>query len=134
MNDTYITVRGWLEGDVELREVAGGRRVARMRVGSTARRRRDGAWEDGATTWFTVQAWNALADHAAASLSGGQPVLVHGRLTADVWTTQDGSTQVRHVLVAESIGHDLSRGTTVFSRPEAGASGADSPPAQEPAA
>lgn len=137
MNDTYITFRGWLGGDVECREVSGDRRVARLRVASTPRRRRRNAetengqdkWEDGPTTWHTVTAWNALADHVAASLSSGQPVLVHGRFEADVWTRDDGSVQARTVVVAESIGHDLTHGTAVFSRPDELAS---SP--QEPAA
>lgn len=116
MNDTYITFRGWLGGDVELHEVGPDRRVARMRVASAPRRRRNDQWEDGPTIWYTVKAWNALADHATASLAGGQPVLVHGRLEADVWKREDGSTQVHYVVVAESLGHDLTLGTAVFSR------------------
>lgn len=120
MNDTYITFRGWLGGDVELHEVSGGHRVARMRVASTPRRRRNDQWEDGPTLWYTVKAWNSLADHATASLAGGQPVLVHGRLEADVWTREDGSTQVRYVVIAESLGHDLTRGTAVFAKPDRG--------------
>ena len=116
MNDTYITFRGWLGGDVETRELSGGHRLARMRVGSTPRRRRGEQWEDAPTIWYTVKAWDGLADHAAASLAGGQPVLVHGKLEADVWTAQDGSTQVRYVVTAMSLGHDLTRGTSVFTR------------------
>lgn len=117
MNDTYITVRGWLGGDIELHEVSGGHRVARMRVASTPRRRREGQWENGLTTWFTVKAWNTLADHVAASLSSGQPVLVHGKLEADVWTGEDGTTHTRYVVTAESVGHDLALGTAQFVRP-----------------
>lgn len=116
MNETYITFRGWVGGDVELREVRGDRRVARLRVASTPRRWRDGRWEDGPTTWHTVTAWNALADHVAASVRSGQPVLVHGRFEADVWTAADGTARVVHVVRAATIGHDLSRGTAVFSR------------------
>ena len=118
MNDTYITFRGWLGGDVELHDVKGGHRSARMRVASTPRRFRGDHWEDGPTIWFTVKAWNHLATHASSSLSTGQPVLVHGRLEADVWTREDGTTQVRYIVTAESIGHDLTRGTADFTKRE----------------
>lgn len=117
MNDTYITFRGWLGGDIELHQVTGGHRVARMRVASTPRRRRNDQWEDGPTIWYTVKAWNILADHVSASLASGQPVLVHGKLEANAWTSQDGSTQTRYVVTAESMGHDLVLGTARFARP-----------------
>lgn len=117
VNDTYITFRGWLGGDIELHEVSGGHRVARMRVASTPRRRRNDQWENGPTTWYTVKAWNMLADHATASLASGQPVLVHGKLEADVWTREDGTAQTRYVVTAESMGHDLALGTAAFARP-----------------
>jgi single-strand DNA-binding protein len=121
MNDTYLTVRGWVGGDVELARVRDDIGVATFRVGCTPRRRRDDGWEDGPTTWYTVKAWRGLADHVAASVRQGQPVLVHGRLEADVWTREDGGTVVRYVLVAVSVGHDLALGTSTFTR--AGAAG-----------
>ncbi len=126
MNDTYITLTGWVGSDVSLREVAGGQPVANFRVATTSRRFRNNQWEDGTTTWYSVRAWRRLADNSAVSIKRGDPVVVHGRLEADVWTKEDGTTNTQLVITATSVGHDLSRGTAVFTkpaRPEAVASG-----------
>lgn len=116
MNDTYLTVQGWVGGDVVLTDVGGGTQVATFRLGSTPRRLRDGAWSDGETCWHTVKVWRALAANVAESVHRGDPVVVHGRLVADAWDKPDGTTSVRHVLEAVTVGHDLARGTARFTR------------------
>lgn len=117
MNDTYITLTGWVGSDVALREVAGGQPVANFRVATTSRRFRNNEWKDGTTTWYQVKAWRALADNVASSIRSGDPVVVHGRLEADVWTKDDGTVNTQLVITATSVGHDLSRGTAVFTKP-----------------
>lgn len=116
MNDTQITFCGWVGSDVTLAEVAPGLPVATFRVGSTPRRFRGGQWEDGPTLWFTVKAWRRLADHVHASIGSGDPVVVQGRLVADVWRREDGTVSTRQVVVAQAVGHDLNSGTTTFSK------------------
>lgn len=116
MNETHITVAGWVGADPELRVVGAGQSVATFRVGHTPRRFRDGAWTDGPTTWFQVTAWRRLAEHVAACVHTGDPVLVRGRLSADTWTREDGTVTTRHVIVASAVGHDLTHGTSDFSR------------------
>ncbi len=118
MFDTQITLTGWIGGDVTLREVAAGRQVASFRVGCTPTRRRDGEWVRGSTSWHTVTVWNRLARHVAASLHNGDPVVVHGRLVADLWE-RDGKPQTSFEVVATSVGHDLAHGTTTFTKPVA---------------
>lgn len=122
MNDSLITFSGWVGSQVELTHVGedGSVPVATFRVGSTPRRRRDGKWENGETIWYAVKAWRQLATHVAASLHSGEPVLVTGRLQAETWQKEDGTTASRQVVVAQAVGHDLTRGTTVFSRPASG--------------
>lgn len=117
MNDTYITLTGWVGSDVSLREVAGGQPVANFRVATTSRKFRNNQWEDGATTWYSIRAWRRLADNVQGSIKRGDPVVVHGRLEADVWTKDDGTTNTQLVITATSVGHDLSRGTAVFTKP-----------------
>lgn len=122
MNDTYITLTGWVGSDVSLREVAGNQVVANFRVATTSRRFRNNQWEDGTTTWYSVSAWRQLADNVNTSIRRGDPVVVHGRLEADVWKKEDGSISTQLVVTATSVGHDLSRGTATFRkavRPEA---------------
>lgn len=116
MNDTHITITGWVGTTPERREVAGGAVVTTFRVAHRSRRLKDGEWSDGPTTWYQVKAWRRLAEHIASSVRNGDPVVVHGRLVADVWTREDGATVSQYVLVATSIGHDLAHGTADFRR------------------
>ena len=117
MNETQITLTGWLGTDVTLRQVGESQHVASFRVASTPSRFRDGEWVKGTTSWHTVKAWNRLALHVAASLRSGDPVLVHGRLVADVWE-REGRSTTSYEVIASAVGHDLSQGTAVFTRPE----------------
>ena len=117
MNETQITLTGWLGTDVTLRQVGEAQHVASFRVASTPSRFKDGEWVKGTTSWHTVKAWNRLALHVAASLRSGDPVLVHGRLVADVWE-REGRTTTSYEVIAHAVGHDLSHGTAAFTRPE----------------
>jgi single-strand DNA-binding protein len=116
MNETQITLSGWIGGEVTLREIPDGRAVATFRMACTPTRYRDGEWVKGTPTWHTVKAWNRLGRHVAGSLASGDPVVVHGRLVADVWE-REGKPQTSFEVVASAVGHDLSFGTTVLTRP-----------------
>ena len=104
MYDTQITLAGWIGGEVTLREVGEGRAVASFRIACTPTRYRDGEWVKGTTSWHTVKVWNRLARHVASSLHNGDPVVVHGRLVADVWD-RDGKPQTSWEVVATSVGN-----------------------------
>jgi single-strand DNA-binding protein len=116
MNDTHVTIAGWVGTDVTLTEVAGGHQVASFRVATTPRRLREGEWCDGPTMWVQVKAWRRLAAHVAASVHQGDPVVVQGRLMADVWEREDGVVVSQTELVASSVGHDLAHGTSAFTK------------------
>jgi single-strand DNA-binding protein len=142
MNETTITLQGWLGSDVTVRH-AGDVPVASFRIASTPRRysRKSGSWEDAPTQWYSVSAWRGLADNCATSLRRGDPVVVHGRLNASVWTNADGVEVTAFEVDATMIGHDLSRGTSRFTRtpkpaqvPPTDAHPAESRPATETAA
>lgn len=116
MNDSMITFSGWVGSEVTITEPGNGPAVASFRVGSTPRRFRGGQWEDGETIWYAVKAWRTLAVNVAASVRTGEPVVVSGKLVADVWKREDGTVSTRYVVVASSVGHDLTRGTSEFRR------------------
>lgn len=120
MQHTQITLTGWIGGDVALRDVGQGRKVATFRVACRPAWFRDGAWMRGDTTWHTVKAWGRLAAHVAESLRNGDPVVVHGRLVADVWE-RGGQTQTTLEVVASAVGPDLTHGTARLVRAAAGA-------------
>jgi len=117
MNDTLITLAGWLGNDVSLRQ-AGDHPVASFRIATTPRRfqRKTNSWVDGDTQWYTVSAWRDLADNCAESLRRGDPVVVHGRLRVQKWTGSSGAEMTSCEIDATFVGHDLSRGTSRFTR------------------
>ena len=121
MNDTHITLHGWVGGEVRHRDVRG-ISVATLRVGVTPRIRRNGEWADGETTWYTVTAWRALAERVRDSVQRGDAVIVHGRLSTRTWTDENGQLVTGLEIEASYMGHDMSRGLTTFkkaTRPEA---------------
>jgi single-strand DNA-binding protein len=117
MNETTITLQGWLGNDVSIRQ-AGDVPVASFRVACTPRRysRRTGSWEDSPTQWYSVSAWRGLANNCADSLRRGDPVVVHGRLNVSVWVNAQGAEVTTFEVDATMVGHDLSRGTSQFTR------------------
>lgn len=117
MNDTMITLQGWLGTDVTLRK-AGDVPVASFRLACTPRRfnRRTENWSDGITQWYTVNVWRGLAENAAASLRRGDPVVVTGRMQLHTYINGSDVEVTVFEVEASHLGHDLSRGTSVFTR------------------
>lgn len=114
--NTMVTVQGWLGNDPVVRTAAGVP-VANFRVASTPRvRRASGEWVDGRTQWYGVSAWRALAEHCGRSLKRGDPVLLHGRLEQRSYVNKSNLEVVVMEIEALSVGHDLSRGISLFSK------------------
>lgn len=117
MNEAMVTIVGNVATEVQARQTAEGVVNARFRLATTVRRfqpQRD-AWVDVYTSFFTVWAWRVLASNLVASLSLGDPVLVQGRLRTREHE-YEGRTRTHAEIEAVAVGHDLSRGTTVFHR------------------
>jgi single-strand DNA-binding protein len=110
--DAFVHITGHAGTDVEVR---GSGTVATFRLASTPRVRSKGEWSDGNTTWLEVSCFRALAEHVAASVRRGDPLVVVGRLRTSVWE-KDGQMHERLVLEAETVGHDLNRGVSMFRR------------------
>lgn len=113
---SQVTITGNVGGDVVKRATQTGYTVANFRMASTPRRNKDGVWVDAKTTWVDVTCWGQLGENVSRSLRRGDPVVVAGELSPDVWVDQAGVRHERLVLVAESVGHDLSRGSSQFER------------------
>jgi single-strand DNA-binding protein len=91
--------------------------ITSFRFASTQRRydRAEQKWVDGDTNWYTVAAFRQLATNVATSVQKGQRVIVTGRLRVRDWATEDKhGTNVE--IDADAVGHDLSWGTTTFTR------------------
>ncbi|WP_205475026.1 single-stranded DNA-binding protein [Nocardioides sp. SYSU D00038] len=117
MNETLVTLQGWLGSDVDVRSV-GETTVASFRVGCTPRRysRRTESWGDADTQWYRVNAWRQLAEHCADSLRRGDPVVVHGKMSARTFVDKAGVEVSVLEVEAWSVGHDLNRGVSRFTK------------------
>lgn len=117
MSEIHTTLVGNIATEVVARTTRSGASVASFRMAVTVRRNdRDKGWVDGHTSWVTVTCWRALADNVSGSLSIGHQVIVVGRLRVRDWATDDGRRGTAVEVEATSVGHDLSRGTSVFRR------------------
>lgn len=117
MYSTEITVRGNVVDDPRVHTTEAGHTVVNFRLASTERRRASDAdqWVDGNRLFLSVSCWRVLGENVAGSLRKGQPVIVHGKLYCREYE-RDGQNRLEYKLDADAVGHDLSRGRTVFSK------------------
>lgn len=99
-----IEFEGTLGADPELRFTPNGHAVCSIRVACNDRKKENGQWVDGDTTWLTVQAWNTLATNLAESAQKGDRVVGTGRLAQRSYTTQDGQDRTVFEVQAQSLG------------------------------
>ncbi|AEG43837.1 single-stranded DNA-binding protein [Isoptericola variabilis] len=130
MSDVNVTVVGHVGTDAGLSVSTNGVEWTTFRLASTRRVRnpQTGEWSDGETLWFTVKAFREKARNLSFSLRKGDPVVVTGRFTTEEWdaervhTLPDGSTvtlperRYRHVIEAQHVGVDATRGVVRFAR------------------
>jgi single-strand DNA-binding protein len=115
----YVTLVGFVAREPMLRNTKDGRSVADVRIGTTSRYldRETDLWRDGETCYYTVNCWRRLADNVRASLHKGDPVVVKGKFRTRTYTDREGTVKTEAEIVADTIGHDLSRGIANFLRP-----------------
>ncbi|MEO9153952.1 MAG: single-stranded DNA-binding protein [Lapillicoccus sp.] len=120
MNESYVTIVGNVVGDPQGRSTKAGKPFASFRVASTVRR-----WDaeqrrfvDGSTNFVSVVGFNALGGNIMSSLHKGDPVVVYGRLRVNQWVGSDGKNMTSVEIDAHGVGHDLTRGQSLFTRTE----------------
>jgi single-strand DNA-binding protein len=117
VNETYVTLTGTVATKPEAK-MHDGIRLLSFRLVSTARKfdKVTGSFVDGDSTWVTVTCWRALAVNVEESVTWKDRVIVHGRLRTREWTTTEGVRRSSANVTADSVGPDLTFGTSVFSR------------------
>lgn len=117
LSNDIITITGNLGNDPVMSTTKAGNPVLNFRVGSSSGRwdRTSGAWIDDGTSWYSISAFGNLAENARASLHRGDPVVITGRLRIKEWEN-DGRKGASADIIADALGHDLSRGTSAFAR------------------
>jgi single-strand DNA-binding protein len=91
--------------------------ITSFRLAAAHRRfdRTSNRWVDGETNWYTITAFRQLAINLAGSISKGERIIATGKLRVRDWDNGErAGTSVE--LEAESVGHDLTWGTAVFTR------------------
>jgi single-strand DNA-binding protein len=116
MNDTVTTVVGNVV-DSPRRVTLEHGAVTNFRMASTARRYDSATQEfvDSGTFWVDVECWNGLSSNVSASVSKGDPVIVHGALTTHSWESENGRRSTPRIK-AFAVGPNLVRGTALFKR------------------
>ena len=116
----YVTLVGFVAQDPRQRETKNGSRVTDLRVGATTRvqDRVTLLWRDGDTSFYNVSCWRRLGDHVRASLRKGDPVVIKGRFRSRTFDDKNGVPRTVIDIVADTVGHDLSRGVANYMRPQ----------------
>jgi single-strand DNA-binding protein len=79
--------------------------VANVTIAVTDRTKdQDGAWVDGATSFFDVTVWGSLAEAFADTAVKGAHLVVAGELTVQEYTDRDGHTRSRRRITADHAG------------------------------
>lgn len=109
MPQSQITITGNLGDDPELRFTPSGAPVCKFSVGVTDRfrDRNTNEWRDGDTTWFTVIAWNQMAENCAETLLRGTRVVVTGQMKSRSWETKEGEKRTSWEITADDVGASL---------------------------
>ncbi len=117
MYGTPITVVGNVSDEPSDRLTQSGKLVANFRVASTPRHfdKASNSYVDSETLWLGVVCWQSLARNVLTSIKKGQPVVVTGRLVSREFV-KDEQRKVRFEIIADSVGHNLARGTSTFEK------------------
>jgi single-strand DNA-binding protein len=99
-----VMLIGNLGKDPEMRYTANGNAVTNFRIAvsrtwnslSTGQREEE-------TEWFTIVAWNKLAELVGQHLQKGRKVFVEGRLATRSWDTPDGQKRYVTEVVANQV-------------------------------
>lgn len=94
-----VMIIGSVGRDPEGRYTPSGTPVTTFSV-ATNRRGKEGGEE---TEWFTVVAWEKLAETCNAHLTKGQKVYVEGRLQTRTWDDKDGQKHSKTEVIANTV-------------------------------
>ena len=117
MNDTMITIVGNVVDTPRRRRTKNGHDVTNFRIASTSRRfdREQEKFVDNSTLYVNVTCWRQFAVNVDESIKKGQPVVVYGRYYMREYKVEE-QLRSSYELEAVAVGHDLSRGTSQFTR------------------
>ncbi|MDA1188250.1 MAG: single-stranded DNA-binding protein [Chloroflexi bacterium] len=98
-----IMVIGNVGTDPEMRYTPNGNPVTSFRMAVNRTYTPSGGERQEETEWFTINAWNQLAEQCNQYLTKGRRVYVEGRLRSSTWTGNDGQPRFRNEIVANQV-------------------------------
>lgn len=117
-NEARITVTGWVGTNVRFDTPTGAKAWANFRMASTRSwPDGNGGWAADETLWFTVKCWGETANHVAASIRKGLPVIVHGHLVDRMYRTPEGAERIDRAIHADAIGLALTTMSFAVTQP-----------------
>jgi len=98
-----VMVIGNLGTDPEMRFTPSGKPVTSFRIATTRTYTSPEGEKKQETEWFSVVAWNKLAETCNQFLSKGRRAYVEGRLRTHSWEGQDGQRRFRTEIIANRV-------------------------------
>jgi single-strand DNA-binding protein len=102
-NVNRVVVSGNLTRDPELRQLAGGNSVCKLRIAVNTRKKDKDSnqWSD-VPNYFDVTVWGAQGENVAKYCQKGSGLLIDGRLEWREWQAQDGQQRQSVEIIAEN--------------------------------
>lgn len=103
MSLNKIMVIGNVGTDPDMRYTPSGSAVTSFRLATNRRYTMSSGEQREETEWFTITAWNRLAEQCNQYVTKGMRIYAEGRLRSDSWTGNDGQTRFRNEIVANQV-------------------------------
>lgn len=87
--DNRVQLIGFLGQEIEVREYAEGKKMARMSMATHEVRKTDDGKKETLTTWHNLVAWGKVAEVMAKIFSKGQRLYIEGKLSYREYNTTD---------------------------------------------
>lgn len=98
-----VMIIGNLGSDPEMRYTPNGRPVTSFRVATNRVYTTPEGERKEETEWFTVVAWNKLAEQCNQFLTKGRLIYAEGRFHTRTWEGQDGQKHQRTEIIANRV-------------------------------
>ena len=87
--DNRVQLIGFLGQEIEVKEYAEGKKMARMSMATHESRKTDDGKRENITTWHNLLAWGKTAEVMQKVFSKGQRLYIEGKLCYREYTTND---------------------------------------------
>ncbi len=117
-NDAYFAVAGYVATQPRTGTTKSGDLFLSMRVAWTPRafNKATGEWTDRQTSFVSVTCYRSVAVNAAKCVRRGDAITLRGTVQVRDYVDQAGAKRSSVDVVADSLGHDMSRGVSHYNK------------------